>query len=609
MRHIIIALALCLAPVSARADDARTVHGLSLFGELKYAPDFKHFDYVNPDAPKGGTARLPMIGNFDNLNPFIPKGNAADGLSLMYDTLTKPASDEPGSEYGLIASAMTVGADYGSVTFTLRPEARWHDGTPVTADDVVFSFETLRDKGAPFYRFYYQNVEKAEVLDPTHVKFTFNATGNRELPQIMGQLAILPKHYWAGRDFSATTLEKPLGSGPYEIESADPSHGITYKRVADYWGKDLPVNVGTNNFDRIAYVNFSDPDVALIGFFSDAYDFRAESGAKNWATAYDEKPPVKAGAIVRETPRLKNPEPMQAFIFNLDRELFKDERVRLAFDYAFDFEWTNKNIFYSQYARTTSFFQNSEMAATGVPEGLELQILEPYRDKLPAEVFTTPYSEPATDGSGTDRENLRMARELLSKAGWNFKNGALVNDKTGKPFTFEFLDVDERFSKIFLAYAERLKRLGITASYRSVDVTQFINRLRNFDYDIIMTGWGQSNSPGNEQRDFWSSAAADSPESRNYARIRNPIVDELIDKIIFATDREHLVAATKALDRVLLWNRYVVPGWYAPTERLAYWDRFSHPEKLPDYDVGFPEVWWYDAAKADATAQRKAPAK
>ncbi len=609
MRAFIIAAFACLAVSAASAGETRTVHGLSLLGELKYPPDFTRFDYVNRDAPKGGTARLSSIGSFDNLNPFIPKGDAASGLTLIYDTLMKRSLDEPGAEYGLLASAAQVADDDSYVTFALRPQARWHDGTPVTVDDVVFSFETLRDKGAPFYRFYYQNVAKVEALDASHVKFTFAVKGNRELPHIMGELAILPKHYWATRDFSATTLEKPLGSGPYEIESADPSHGITYKRVADYWGADLPVNVGQNNFDRITFVNFNDPDVALIGLFSDAYDFRAENGAKNWATAYDGAPPVKTGAIVREMPTLKNPEPMQAFIFNLDREKFKDERVRLAFDYAFDFEWTNKNIFYGQYARTSSFFQNSDLASRGVPQGLELEMLKPYRAQLPAELFTTPYSEPATDGSGTDRDNLRKAKELLSAAGWNFKNGQLVHDKTGEPFTFEFLDVEEHFSKIFLAYTERLKRLGIIASYRSVDQTQFINRVRKFDYDVMMTGWGQSNSPGNEQRDYWSSAAADSPDSRNYARIRNPVVDALVDKVIFATDREHLVAATNALDRVLLWNHYVVPGWYAPTERLAYWNRFSHPEKLPDYDTGFPDIWWWDDAKAQATAQRKAQAK
>lgn len=609
MRAIIFAAFACLLSATAQAGDARTAQGLSLLGELKYPADFAHFDYVNPDAPKGGTVRLYALGNFDNLNPFIAKGNAASGLSLTYDSLMKRSLDEPGAEYGLLASSVEVPADESYVTFTLRPEARWHDGKPVTADDVVFSFETLRDKGNPFFRFYYQNVEKVEALDATHVKFTFAVKGNRELPHIMGELMVLPKHYWEGRDFTATTLTPPLTSGPYEIESVDPSKGITYKRVENYWGKDLPVNVGQNNFDHIAYINFTDPDVALIGLFSDSYDFRPENSAKNWASEYDDKPPVKAGAIVRENPTLKNPEPMQAFVFNLDHDLFKDERVRLALDYAFDFEWTNKNIFYGQYARTTSFFESSEFAATGVPEGLELEVLEPFRDKLPPELFTTPYSEPKTDGSGTDRENLRKAKELLEAAGWHFKDGQLVNDKTGQPFAFEFLDVNERFGKIFLPYADRLKRLGINATYRSVDETQFLNRVRKFDYDVIMTGWAQSNSPGNEQREMWGSKAADSPDSSNYAHIRNPIVDALIDKIIFATDRAHLVAATKALDRVLLWNHYVVPGWYAPTERLAYWNRFSHPEKLPDYDVGFPDIWWYDAAKAKATAQREAQAK
>lgn len=607
MRRILFLCALLLTAalvLPAAAQETRESHGLSLFGALKYPQGFAHFDYVNPKAPKGGTVRLPAIGGFDNLNPFIPKGVEASGLFLIYDTLLKSALDEPGSEYGLVARSVEVPADFSFVIFNLRPEARFHDGTPVTADDVVFSFNALRERGEPFYRFYYQNVVKAEALSPARVRFTFDRPGNRELPLIVGQLAVLPKHYWEQNDFSRTTLKPPLASGPYRIERVDPNRGITYVRVPDYWGKDLPVNVGQNNFERITYIYFRDSDVALQGLFADAYDFHTETSAKSWATAYD-VPPVRDKRIVKRTIALKTPEGMQAFVFNLRRAKFQDWRVRLAFDYAFDFEWAKKNLFYDQYERTESFFARSELAATGTPSPAERKLLEPFRDELPPALFTEPYRAPRTDGSGNNRENLRKADELLTQAGFIVKDGRRVSAKTGEPLAVEFLVSQPAFERIIQFYKQSLDRLGIGSTIRLVDDAQYINRIRKRDFDIVIGSFPQSLSPGNEQRDFFGSESAGRPDSRNIMGLKSPVVDALIDKIIFAESREALVAATRALDRVLLWNHYMVPQWHVPYERLAYWDRFSHPKVLPPYSVGFPTIWWYDAAKAASVAKKK----
>jgi microcin C transport system substrate-binding protein len=547
-----------------------------------------------------------MTGGFDNFNPFIAKGRSLGAIQLfVYDTLTKRSLDEAGSEYGLIAKSMEIASDYSFVIFTLRPEARFQDGTPITPEDVVFSFDILKEKGNPFYRFYYKNVKAVEAPDKTRVKFTFDSAGNRELPQIMGQLPILPKHYWKDKDFAATTLTPPIGSGPYKIGGFEANQRITFERVKNYWGAALPVNLGMNNFDRISYINFADLDVQLQGLFADSYDFRTENSARNWATAYEGKPAVTSGALHREQIILLEPKPMQAFVVNLRRSKFVDPKVRLALDYAFDFEWANKNFFYGQYARTTSFFQNSEMAAQGLPDKLELELLEPFRNKVPPEVFTYPFSEPQTDGSGADRDNLRKAAELLKLAGWQVENGVLTNAQTKEKMVIEYLEFDTGLEKVVLAYKDRLARLGIRLQPRLVDEAQYINRLRNFDFDMITYGIQQSLSPGNEQREYWGSTAASRPESRNVMGIKNPVVDVLIDKIIFAPDRAHLVAACRALDRVLLWNRYVIPGWNAPYERLAYWNRFGRPKIMPRYDVGFPEIWWYDATRAAKTGKAR----
>ncbi|HUD51094.1 extracellular solute-binding protein [Parvibaculum sp.] len=590
---------------AARADAER--HGASLFGDLKYGPDFKHFDYVNPQAPKGGTLRYAALGTFDSLNAFIVKGEQAAALTLVYDTLLEPSLDEPGAEYGLVAESLSYPDDFSSVTFTLRKEARFQDGKPITLEDVIWSFETLK-KLHPFYAAYYRNIEKAEKVGADKVRFVFSVKGNRELPQITGQLPVLPKHYWTGkdakgrpRDISQTTLEAPIGSGPYRIAQVVPGRSIVYERVKDYWAKDLPAKVGTNNFDRLRFDYYGDPTVAFQAFKADQVDFRIESSAKSWATGYD-FPAIRDGRVKREQIRTHNPSGMQGFAFNLRRDVFKDERVREAFDWALDFEWQNKNIFSGQYARTDSYFANSELASNGVPQGLELDMLKPFEKDLPPALFTTPYSNPKTDGSGNNRANLRHAAELLDAAGWKIVNGQRVKD--GKQLSVEFLLADPQFERIVAPYKQSLDKLGIKTALRTVDTAQYQNRVDNRDFDIIVSSFPQSLSPGNEQREFWGCEAATRVGSRNVIGICDPVVEKLIDRVIFAKSRAELVAATHALDRVLLWRHYVVPQWYSPFTRVAYWARLAHPKAMPDYAIGFPDIWWYDAS---GKAAGKAP--
>lgn len=579
-------------------------HGSSLFGTLKYPADFKHFDYINPDAPKGGQVRLSAIGTFDNLNPYTFKGNAARGVGIIYDTLMTTSMDEPSSEYGLLAEAMTYPDDFSSVTYRLRTNARWHDGQPITPDDVVFSMETLKTTH-PLYAAYYQNVTKAEVTGPNDVTFTFDQTGNRELPQITGQLPVLPKHWWTASDVNGkprslaeTTLEVPLGSGPYRVGEVKSGRSLVLERVSDYWARDLPVNLGQNNFDQIKFEYFRDSTIALEAFKGDQIDWRTENSAKNWATAYD-IPAVKAGKIILEEFEIHSGEGMQAFAFNIRRDKFADPRVRQALNMVYDFEWANKNLFYGQYTRTSSFFSSAGLAATGLPTGQELAILEGVRGNVPDEVFTTEFANAVNGNQRVFRGNLRAARTLLEEAGWQVKNGTLV-DQTGKPFEIEFLIVQPTFEKVILPYVKNLERLGIRASVRTVDLSQYQNRLDKFDFDIVVSSWRQSLSPGNEQRDFWGSEAANRSGSRNLVGIKDPAIDHLIDKVIYATDRVELEAATRALDRVLLWNFYVIPQWHSPLERTARWNRFGRPEQLPEFSVGFPNIWWWDQEKADA---------
>lgn len=607
MKLRILALAVSLlagpcvaAPAAFAADQTTARAGASLFGTLKYGPDFKHFDYVNPDAPRGGTLRLSSIGTFDSLNPFIVTGNPADGISLIYETLTKSSLDEPGSSYGLIAKSLSYPDDFSSVTFELRPEAKWQDGVPITADDVVWSLQTLKRIYPPFAG-YYANVAKVEALTPHTVRFTFSVKGNRELPIIMGQLFVLPKHFWTGtgkdgqpRDISKTTLEIPLGSGPYKIGEMIPGRTIRYDRVKDYWGQNLPVNVGQNNFDAIRYDYYGDGTIALEAFKADQLDFRLENSAKNWATAYN-IPAVKDGRIVREELHTDNPEAMQGFLFNIRRAKFADPRVREAFNYAFDFEWQNKTLFYGQYTRTASYFPSSELASGGVPAGAELALLEPFRKDLPPALFTSPYQNPVNDGSGNNRSNLAKAQALFQSAGWSLTDGVLTNDKTGEPMKVEFLLSDPAFERVTAPYLQNLKRLGIQATLREPDSSQYINLVDSRAFDIVVGSFPQSLSPGNEQRYFWGCAAAKTPGSQNVIGICDPVVEALIDKVIFATSREELVTATHALDRVLLWRHYLVPQWHLAATRVAYWKRLAHPSKTPAYGIGFPDTWWSDA--------------
>ena len=602
MKHMRLTLPLAgliaalFAAAPAAASDVTVSHGESLFGDLKYPPGFDHLDYVNPDAPKGGEVVLSAIGTYDTLNPFTITGVPATGLGLTFETLMDSAADEPSSMYGLLAETIAFPEDRGWVEFKLREQARWHDGRPVTPEDVIFSFEILRDKGAPFYRAYYGNVTKAEQVGERTVRFTFDEKRNRELPHILGQLPVLPKHYWAEREFGPATLEPPLGSGPYRVARIDPGRTIAYERVPDWWGRDLPINRGRYNFDRLRYEYYRDPTVALEAFKAHGYDFRLENTARVWATGYD-FPAVRSGAVVKEELENNNPTGMQAFAMNLRRPQFRDPKVREALNHTFDFEWTNRNLFYGQYARTESYFSNSDLAAEGLPSEAELKYLEPLRGQVPEEVFTTPFDLPETDGSGQPRQMLRQAATLLAEAGWKVVDGALRDPATGEPVRIEFLLASPDFERIVAPIVQNMKRLGIEASIRVVDPSQYVNRLDRFDFDITVASFPQSLSPGNEQRDFWGSAAADQEGSRNVIGIENPAVDRLIEAIIQAENREELVAASRALDRVLLWNWYVIPNWHNRTYRVAYWDRFGQPETKPKYGLGFPDTWWIDPAR------------
>jgi len=603
---LVLAVALALAQVvGVQGADPRatTGHGLSIHGDLKYGPGFKHFEYANPDAPKGGDVRLPAIGTFDNLNPFILKGVAAAGLGQLFDTLTLASSDEPSSEYGLIAESVEVPADRSWVAFTLRPEARFHDGSPITADDVIWTFQTLKSKGHPFYRAYYAQVAKAEAQGPRKVKFSFGAGENRELPVIAGQLPVLSKAYWSKRDFEKTTLEPPLGSGPYRVESVDAGRSIVYRRVKNYWGAKLPVRVGQDNFDTIRYDYYRDSTVALEAFKAGQYDFRQENSAKNWATAYT-IPAVTQGLIKKEEIPNQVPTGMQAFVFNTRRPIFQDRRVRQALGYAFDFEWANKSLFYGAYTRTRSYFSNSELASSGLPGPEELKVLEPFRGRVTPEVFTKEYQPPVTDGSGDIRANLREALALLKEAGWVVQGGKLANARTGEPMQFEILLDDPNFERITLPFVKNLERLGVTARVRTVDSAQYQKRVESFDFDMAVAVWAQSLSPGNEQTDFWTSERAGIAGSRNLAGVRDPVVDKLVELVISAPDRPSLVARTRALDRVLLWGFYGIPHFHIRTFRVAYWDKFDRPRVSPKYALGF-DTWWVDAKKEAALLRHK----
>ncbi len=590
--------------MSVSAAQAAPKEGMSLFGDLKYQPGFTHFDYTNPQAPKGGTMRFSAIGTFDTLNPFVINGVPAAGISLIFDTLSAAAADEPASEYGLVAKTIDLAPDKMSVLYTMRKEARFHDGTPMTPADVIWTFEALRKKGQPLYRTYYGDVIKIVQEGDRGVRFYFKSAKNRELPQILGEMPVLSKAYWSGRDFEKTTLTPPLGSGPYTIAAVDPGRSITYARVKDYWGADLPVNKGRYNVDTIRYDYYRDATIALEAFKAGQYDVRQENSSKAWATGYD-FPALREGLIKKEQIANQLPSGMQGLGYNLRRPLFQDPRVREALAYAFDFEWSNKNLFYGYYKRTRSYFDNSELAATGVPQGQELQILDKFKGQIPDAVFTTEYDPPKYDGSGNIRDGLRKAIKLLTEAGWTFKGEKLVDAKTGQPFEFEILLNEPIYERIVLPFAQNLARMGITARVRTVDTAQYQRRMDTFDYDMTVVLLPQSLSPGNEQRDFFGSRAADEHGSQNVIGIKSPVIDELIEELINSPDRASLVAHTRALDRVLQYGYYVTPQFHLGAFWVAYWDKFRRPEISPKYAVGF-DTWWVDPGAEKSVEAKKA---
>jgi len=604
MRNKFKAAALAALFLIAAVGVARAVvtYGMSLYGDCKYPPSFTHFDYANPDAPKGGTMRLSSIGTFDTLNPFVIKGVPAAGIGQIFDTLMVRSEDEAATDYPLIAESADLAPDRSWVVYNLNPKAKFHDGSPITPADVVWTFETLRDKGAPLYRFYYGDVTKVSVEGDHGVRFQFKNGQNRELPAILSEMPVLSKAYWANRDFEKTTLDPPLGSGPYKIASVDPGRSIIYKRVDDYWAKDIPVNKGRFNVDTIRYDYYRDATVALEAFKAGDYDLRRENSSKAWATGYD-GPALRDGLIKKLVIPNALPSPMQGYGYNLRRPLFQDPLVREALAYAFDFEWSNANLFYGAYTRTRSYYDNSELAATGLPQGDELKILEPFRGQIPDEVFTKEYNPPKYTDKFTLRDGLREALGLLKKAGWTFKGEQLVNDKTGQPFKFEILLDDPQMERVTLPFVQNLKRLGITATLRTVDVSQYEQLMINFDYDMAVVVIPQSLSPGNEQREFFGSAAASQPGSQNQLGIKSRVIDKLIEKLISSPTRADLVAHVHALDRVLQWGYYVIPQYHLGDYWIAYWDKFRRPQTAPKYAPGL-ETWWVDQG-AETTIETK----
>lgn len=602
MPYFLLSLFLFVLAFPAFAQEPQ--HAISLHGTPKYGPNFKHLDYVNPDAPKGGTLKQHVIGTFDSLNPFIVKGSPAAGMSfirsgLVYESLMQNAWDEPFTLYGILAESITVADDKSWVSFKLREEAKWHDGVPVTADDVIWTFETLTEKGQPFFKAYWGDVETIEAISDKEVMFKFGVAGNAELPLIIAEMSILPKHYWTaeGRNFDETSLEPPLGSGPYKIGKVDSGRSIEYVRNPDWWGKDLPFFKGMYNFDRLQYDYYRDDNVAHEAFLSHDYDVKQENTAKTWQERYTVAK-SKQSQLKKEIIENERPSGMQAFVYNIRRPVFQDIKVREALAYGFDFEWSNKQFAYGDYIRTNSFFENSELAShVGLPSEDELKILEPVRDQIPPRVFTDIYQAPVTDGSGNIRNNLRVGIKLLEEAGYTELNEEGIRYKTLEDgskqlLKFEMLHFSSTFERWVLPFVKNLKRMGVDANFRIVDTAQFQRRVDSFDFDMLLSGFGQSNSPGNEQREFWGSDKAAVNGSRNYIGIQDPVIDDMITGIIHATSREDLVTKTRAMDRVLLWNHYVIPMWHYPKWRIAYWDNITRPENLSGISPLISTTWW-----------------
>ncbi|EKF74897.1 oligopeptide ABC transporter periplasmic peptide-binding protein [Alcanivorax hongdengensis A-11-3] len=597
--HWLTLLALCLLaamPATTLAAVHKS-HAIAMYGQPKYPAGFDHFDFVNPAAPKGGSLRRHLIGTFDSLNPFIPKGDVAAGIgAYVYESLTIRSDDEPFTQYGLLAQSMEWPDDRSWIRFHLNPAATFSDGKPVTASDVAWTFQTLMNKGAPFYSYYYHSVDHVEVNDTHTVTFHLKPGDNRELILIIGQLPVLPEHYWKDRDFAKTGLDAPVGSGPYAVSKVEPGKRIVFKRRQDYWGKDLAVNKGRYNFDTVSFDYYLDDTVALQAFKRGDYDWRSEMTAKKWATAYQGKP-FDDGTLVKEEIHHQNPAGMQGLAYNLRRPIFQSRVLREALAYALDFEWTNANLFYGQYKRTRSYFQNSEMAATGLPSKAELKLLTPFRDQLPERVFTESYQPPKSDGSGRPRANLRHAQVMLKEAGYSIRDNQLYTPD-GKPVRFEIMTSLPDFDRIVQPFTRNLKALGVDARVVRVDSSQYLQRYRNFNFDMVIASFPQSTSPGNEQREFWGSKAAEVTGSRNIIGIQNPAVDALVDDIISATTRGQLVTACRALDRVLQWNFYVIPNWYVDRYRVAYQSRLKHPAlgAYVSLDAAI-DTWWDSSAQ------------
>lgn len=607
----------CLAAslLIGRASIAEPVtnYGLSVFGDLKYGPDFTHFDYVNPDAPKGGIIKLRDTDSFDTVNPFLLKGNAAvingdkgGDLYFNFTQLMTPSYDEPDAVYGLLAETVTVAESGQWVEFKLRPQARFHDNTPITAEDVAFTFNILKKEGHPRYRMLYRDIIAAKVLDPLNIRFTFrDGALTRDLPYQVATMPILSKASFDNREFAVTTMEPLLGSGPYKIAKMNPGRSITYERVKNHWAENLPVHKGRFNFDAIQVDYYRDRDIALEAFFAGEYDFREEFTSRSWATEYENKPAVKAEFIKRDILADASLTGLQAFFMNTRREPFQDIRVRKAFNLLFDFEWTNQNLFYGLYERLGSVFENSDMKATGLPSPAELTLLTPWEEELPAEIFTTEFKPAETDGSGNIRKQIHAALALFIEAGWTVENKKLVN-ADGRQMQVEFLLYEQSFTRVINPFILNLERVGIEASVRVIDSASWQNRIRSFDFDIVVRRFPQPQIPGVEQRDWWGSAAADTDGGLNIAGVKNPAVDALIEKIIEAKTRGDLTTAARALDRVLMWNYYMIPQWYKNSHFIAYWDKFGRPNaKKPGFDRAVLHSWWYDQAKADSLASRR----
>ncbi|TPI22664.1 extracellular solute-binding protein [Mesorhizobium sp. B4-1-1] len=607
------ALAFAASLQAGFADEWRTTS--SLIGSSKYGENFQHYDYVNPDAPKGGTYNAVAVGTFDSFNPYIVQGSPAGGFAefgggLLYDTLMDQATDEGSVSHPLIADAFKYPADFSSATYRLDPRAKWHDGQPITVDDVVWSFQVLK-ANSPRYNRYFENVTEAVAISDREVEFHFNQKGNRELPKILGDLVVLPKHWWEGtdasgkkRDITKPTLEPPLGSAAYKIASFKPGSEIVWQRVPDYWGAKLPVKIGRENFDTQRFTYILDDNAAWQAFTKGGLDdIHREMSSRKWATAYD-FPAFKGGDVIKKTFESEHAQPMQGFVFNQRRALFQDRRVREALTQPFDFETMNRTLFFGFNTRTSSYFQGTELASSGLPQGKELEILEKYRDKLPPELFTQEFKLPVYDTPQAERKYLKRAVDLLAQAGWQIKGGKMINTKTGEPLKFEILGSNDTDQVISSPYIANLRKIGIDATLRIIDQTQYINRINHFDFDMVTTVLQQSESPGNEQREFWSSKAAEAPGSRNLMGIKDPVVDALIDRIVFASDRADLVAATHALDRVLLWNFYVLPQYHRSAVWYAYWNKFGMPEKQPAYLGADIDSWWIDPEKEKALAAK-----